>query len=85
MYNKHYRKWVIQMPIGFLLTGAGILLIMYTANKHAQEEWLLWGIVSLTIINSGLALLGNAYTHKVKSDLMRKQRMKEKSSIPEEL
>lgn len=62
------------MPFGFLLVGAGILVIMYSANKRASDEWLLWGIISASVITGGLGILGNAYIHKVKSDLMRKQR-----------
>lgn len=69
------------MPVGFLLIDAGILLIMYSANKRASDEWLLWGIISMAIITSGLGLLGNAYVHKVKSDLIRKQRAKEHSAV----
>jgi hypothetical protein len=74
MVNKHYEKWLLQMPAGFLLVSVGILVIMYSANKRASDEWLVWGIISVTILNAGLALLGNAYVHKVKSDLIRKQR-----------
>jgi uncharacterized membrane protein HdeD (DUF308 family) len=77
MPNKHYQKWLLQMPFGFLLVGAGIIVIMYSANKRASEEWLIWGIISATIITAGLGILGNAYIHKVKSDLIRKQRSKE--------
>jgi len=65
------------MPFGFLLVGAGILVIMYSANKRASDEWLMWGIISASIITGGLGILGNAYIHKVKSDLMRKQRTKQ--------
>ena len=68
------------MPIGFLMINAGILVIMYSANKRASDEWLLWGIVSAAIITSGLGILGNAYIHKVKSDLIRKQKPREQHS-----
>jgi len=68
------------MPMGFLLIDAGILLIMYSANKRASDEWLIWGIVSAAVITSGLGVLGNAYIHKVKSDLIRKQKTKEQHS-----
>ncbi|HET9824580.1 MAG TPA: hypothetical protein VFP87_04565 [Chitinophagaceae bacterium] len=80
MSNKHYQKWFLQMPAGFLLINAGILLIMYSANKRASDEWLMWGILSAAIITSGLGILGNAYIHKVKSDLIRKQRAREQHS-----
>jgi len=80
MANKHYQKWLLQMPFGFLLVGAGIIVIMYSANKRASDEWLLWGIISAFIITGGLGILGNAYVHKVKSDLIRKQRTKQPQS-----
>ena len=72
------------MPLGFLMIDAGILLIMYSANNRASDEWLIWGIVAAAIITSGLGLLGNAYVHKVKSDLIRKQRSREPHSAVEE-
>ena len=56
----------------------------YSANKRASDEWLIWGIVAAAIITSGLGLLGNAYVHKVKSDLIRKQRSREPHSAVEE-
>jgi uncharacterized membrane protein HdeD (DUF308 family) len=72
------------MPLGFILINAGILLIMYSANKRASDEWLMWGIVSAAIVTSGLGILGNAYVHKVKSDLIRKQKVKEQHSTVDE-
>ena len=84
MPNKHYQRWFLQMPVGFLLIDAGILLIMYSANKRASDEWLIWGIVSAAIITSGLGVLGNAYIHKVKSDLIKKQKAREQHSTVDE-
>jgi hypothetical protein len=84
MPNKHYQKWLLQMPIGFLLVGAGVVVIMYAANKRASDEWLIWAIISVTILNAGLGILGNAYIHKVKSDLMRRQRTTTRHSSDEE-
>jgi uncharacterized membrane protein HdeD (DUF308 family) len=84
MPNKHYQKWLLQMPIGFLLVSAGVLVIMYAANKRASDEWLIWGIISVSILNTGLGILGNAYIHKVKSDLMRRQRTRSHQSAGED-
>ena len=74
MPNKHYQKWLLQMPIGFLVVGAGIVVIMYAANKRASDEWLMWAIIAVFIVTTGLGILGNAYVHKVKSDLIKRQR-----------
>ena len=84
MPDKHYQKWLLQMPVGFLLVGAGIIVIMYSANKRASDEWLIWGLVSAMIIMAGLGILGNAYIHKIKSDLIKKQRTREHQSPFEE-
>jgi hypothetical protein len=81
MANKHYQKWLLQMPFGFLMVGAGIIVIMYSANKRASDEWLIWGIISASIITAGLGILGNAFIHKVKSDLIRKQRIRPPDSL----
>jgi len=84
MPNKHYQKWILQMPVGFLLVGAGIIVIMYSANKRASDEWFIWGLISATIIMAGLGILGNAYIHKIKSDLIKKQRTRAHHSPLEE-
>jgi len=84
MSNKHYQKWLLQMPVGFLLVGAGVIVIMYSANKRASDEWLIWGLISATIMTAGLGILGNAYIHKVKSDLIKKQRSRDNRSTFEE-
>ena len=79
--NKHYRKWILQMPAGFLFVAVGILVIMYANNARSTDDWLLWGILSVTIINSGLALLGNALVHKIKSDLIQKSKPKKNQLV----
>jgi uncharacterized membrane protein HdeD (DUF308 family) len=84
MANKHYQKWLLQMPVGFLLVGAGVIVIMYSANKRASDEWFIWGLISAVVVTAGLAILGNAYVHKVKSDLIKKQRSRQHHSTFEE-
>ena len=68
MPNKHYQKWFLQMPLGFLMIDAGILLIMYSANKRASDEWLIWGIVAAAIITSGLGCWATPTQSKIRSD-----------------
>jgi hypothetical protein len=81
MPNKHYRRWLIQMPLGFLVVSAGVLLLAYADNKKIADQWFLWGAAAAIIINIGLGLLGSAFIHKMKSDLIRKTR-KTSSMIP---
>ena len=64
------------MPLGFLLIAGGVLLLMYGSNKIATDDWLIWGIACAIVFIIGLALLGSALIHKVKSDLIRRERRK---------
>ncbi len=84
MANKHYKRWLLQMPAGFVLIAAGILVITYSMANRAQDDWLIWGMAAAVIFNLGLSLLGNAYVHKVKSDLIRKERNKHLPADEEE-
>ena len=64
------------MPLGFLLIAGGVLLIMYGSNKIGADDWLIWGIACAIVLIIGLALLGSALIHKIKSDLIRRERRK---------
>lgn len=78
MTNRHTQKFIIRLLAGFGLISGGILVILYmTRLNEVQEEWYIWAAASIVLINSGLFLLGSAFVHKVKSDLIRKQKIKD--------
>ncbi len=78
MTNRHREKYITRMLAGFILTSGGILVLFYTSLlKEKQEEWYLGVMASIVLINSGLLFLGSAVVHKVKSDLIRKQKQKD--------
>jgi uncharacterized membrane protein HdeD (DUF308 family) len=79
MSNKHEKKFIIHMLIGFLFTTTGISSIIYFAhiNEH-KINWYLWAAIPVVAINAGLLFLGSAIIHKVKADLIRRQRQKTK-------
>ncbi|MGZ5222128.1 MAG: hypothetical protein ACXWV6_02645 [Chitinophagaceae bacterium] len=86
MTNKHEKKFLINMMIGFILTTSGISSIIYSAftDEH-KMDWIFWAAISAVAINAGLLFLGSALIHKVKADLIRRQRQKAKTDkgIPE--
>jgi len=66
--------------MGMGLVSGGILVIIYTSfleSKDRQGEWYIWAAAAMGLVNGGLYILGNAFVHKVKSDLIRKQKLKE--------
>ena len=76
--NKHRQKYLVSLLSGLGLVSGGILVIIYTSFlKDKQQEWYIWGAVAIMLVNSGLFLLGNAFVHKVKADLIRKQKQKD--------
>jgi uncharacterized membrane protein HdeD (DUF308 family) len=84
MANKHYRRWLLKMPLGFLFISAGIIIIMYFIHIQADEEWVMWTAASIVAFVIGLLFLGSAYAHKIKSDLIKKGKPRSKSHEEEE-
>ena len=81
MSNDHGRKFVINMIIGLIFTTFGIASIVYScASKEAEKDWMLWAIIPIITINTGLLMVGRSVVHKVKSDLIRRQRQKSNRS-----
>jgi hypothetical protein len=78
MTNKHREKYITRMLVGFILVSGGILVLLYTSFlKDREQEWYIWAAATIILINSGLFVLGNAFVHKVKADLIRKQKIKD--------
>lgn len=63
------------MLLGIFLVTAGIFMSIYTCiNPVMQNEWYIWALLVSLLINTGLLLLFKAFVHKVKADLIRKQK-----------
>jgi len=78
MSNSHQEKYISKLLFGFAFIIAGIMVILYAAFERTKnEDWYFWGIVVSVLIITGLVFLLNAFVHKVKSDLIKKQRSKE--------
>lgn len=80
MTNRHRQKYILRLLAGLGLVSGAILIILYITRldkSEGQTEWMLWSVAALSLINSGLVLLGSAFVHKVKSDLIRKQKARE--------
>ncbi|HEY6506092.1 MAG TPA: hypothetical protein VIZ28_19085 [Chitinophagaceae bacterium] len=79
MTNRHRQKYISRLLIGLAFFSCGILIIYYTSLflKSETEERYLWIFASIVLLNGGLLCLGSAIVHKVKSDLIRKQKIKD--------
>jgi len=80
MNKKHEKKYTMNLVIGLILTTIGISTVIYVAlEDQPRFDWVFWAIVASMVINGGLFFLGSAMIHKVKADLIRKQRQKAKT------
>jgi divalent metal cation (Fe/Co/Zn/Cd) transporter len=77
MSNHHYEKWLLKLLVGIVLIGGGVFFLYYSVTHlHTKDRWVLWGLTSAISITIGALLLSSATIHKVKSDLIRKQKMR---------
>ena len=75
MPNNHVNKYFTKMLFGITLVSAGIFLCMFVlTHPTSHDDWFLWAIGVSLLVNAGLILLCYAFVHKVKSDLIRKQK-----------
>jgi len=78
MPDRHQEKYITKLLFCFAFVTAGILLILYTAFERSRtDNWYFWGIIAATLINAGLYFLKDAIVHKVKSDLIKRQKLKD--------
>ena len=83
--NKHENKVFPNMLMGIFFVSVGILLIIYDIKSKIPElNKYLIGAAIVIMINIGLYLWGVAFVHKIKSDLIKRQRStREKESVQE--
>lgn len=66
--NPHYRKWLIQAPLGLTIIGFGACLIAEAAMLKYQgvltSNWVLAGTGALVVFNTGICVFGGAILHR---------------------
>jgi hypothetical protein len=80
MTNRHRTKYISRLLMGLGLVTGGVLVICYISLvKSRPNEWYVWVFAATMLFNGGLLCLGSAVIHKVKSDLIRKQKLKDQN------
>ncbi|MEM6725155.1 MAG: hypothetical protein AAF598_14040 [Bacteroidota bacterium] len=66
--NPHFRKWLIQAPLGLVIIGLGACLIAEAAmikySGSTTLDWILAGTGALVVFNSGICVFGGAILHR---------------------
>ena len=79
MSNYHLEKWIYKTVLGFLLVSGAIFFMYYQISHHGRENWILFGSICAVSGGIGAYLLSSGAVNKVKSDMIRKQKMKNQS------
>ncbi|MEM6395506.1 MAG: hypothetical protein AAF741_04105 [Bacteroidota bacterium] len=73
----HYKRWLIQAPLALTVIGFGACLVseaaMYKYSGAATWDWVLYGTISLVVLNSGLSLLGDSVLHRARYERLIEQ------------
>jgi uncharacterized membrane protein HdeD (DUF308 family) len=75
--SNHEDKYISKLLFGFGAVIAGIMSIMFACFERTKyDDWYLWGIVASLLVGLGVYLMASAFVHKIKADLIRKQKMR---------
>ena len=78
MSTGHGEKYVTKLLFGFgFITAAVFLFYFVSFNLAIKEDWYFWGIATAVLFNVGLFLLVTAAVHKMKNDMIRRQKSRE--------
>ena len=83
----HEDKYISKLLFGFGAINAGVMAIMYACFERTKhDDWYFWGVVASLLFCAGVYLMNSAFGHKMKSDLIRKQKMRhmQKTSADDE-
>lgn len=79
MANYHFEKWIYKTVLGFLLVAGAIFFMYYQITHIGRDNWILFGLICSVGGAIGVYLLSSGAVNKVKSDMIKKQKIKQQS------
>ena len=85
----HSDKYLTKLLIGFGFIIACMMCIVYACfERTKKDDWYFWGIVASVLLCSGVYLLMEAFVHKIKSELSKRQKVRQQqrtvTPVPED-
>jgi hypothetical protein len=73
----HEDKFISKLLFGFGAIIAAVMLLFFVCFERMQyDEWYWWGMADATLFCTGIYLIASACIHKMKSDMIRKQKLR---------
>jgi len=79
MSNYHFERWIYKTLLGCILIAGGVFFMYYALTHFYRDNWILYGSICTTGVCSGAYFLSSGAVHKVKSDMIKKQKIKQQS------
>lgn len=79
MGNYHLERWLYKTVIGFLLVAGGIFFMYYSISHFVRDDWVMYGSICASAVGIGAYFLSSGAVNKVKSDMIKKQKIKQQS------
>ena len=82
MSNTHQDKYLTKLLIGIALITTSIVILFYTIYERSEkaqkeEDWYLWALGFGVLLVAGIISICQAFVHKIKSDLIRRQKQRD--------
>ena len=81
--TRHYQTWRAFAPLGLGVIGLGATLLGHSIGLNSGGApfwtWFLWGTLSLVVLNSGVALFGEAVKHRTLFEVQQKTQLERES------
>jgi ABC-type nickel/cobalt efflux system permease component RcnA len=78
MSTGHGEKYFSKLLTGFGFVSGSVFLILYVCfEQPIKQDWYYWGILASVLFNIGLYLMVSAAVHKMKNDMIRRQKKSE--------
>jgi len=74
----HSDKYLTKLLLGFgCLIGCMMSILFATFERVKKDDWYFWGAVASLLLCGGVYLLMEAFVHKMKSDLSKRQKIRQ--------
>ncbi|MBL0273380.1 MAG: hypothetical protein IPQ06_10000 [Chitinophagaceae bacterium] len=84
MSSSHSDKYLTKLLFGLSAVITSIFVIVFACfERTKKEDWYFWGLVASILMCTGLLLLLSSVVHKIKSDLINRQKSREMQKTKE--
>jgi uncharacterized membrane protein len=76
--SSHSDRYLTKLLFGFACVIIAVFTIVFACFERVKkDDWYGWGLVASLFLCVGLYLLMEAFVHKVKADLIRRQKVRQ--------